>query len=303
MAVLVHCQQGTPEWFAARAGVCTASRFKDARSWTGALSGQQQAYVDALRAGKGEAAAMDAAGYKQRPSFGALADALAGKKVGQPSDAALKYAQLLAIERIAGEALDDTFQTWAMRRGSELEPVARQLYMERTGYVVDESGVLLSDDRRVGYSTDGEVYGQPGGIEIKTPAAADKVAGVWLDPAPVIAEYLDQCDGGMWLAHWQWIDLVIYTPWLACVGKELFIHRIHRDESRIDALTDDLVGFLRLVNDYEARLRGLPAPSLADLPPWSDATATALPKPTQPPPPAAQPKAAPAPRARLVATF
>lgn len=301
MAMLVACQQGTPEWFAARAGACTASRFTVARSWTGALSGQQQAYVDALRAGRSEEEAMQAAGYKARPSFSALADALAGKKIGQPSDAAVKYAQLLAIERIAGESLDDTFQTWAMRRGAELEPVARTLYMERTGYVVDESGVLLSDDRRVGYSTDGEVYGQPGGIEIKCPSAADKVAGVWLDPAPVVAEYLDQCDGGMWLAHWQWIDLVVYTPWLACVGKELFIHRIHRDEARIEALTADLVAFLRIVNDYEARLRGLPAPSLADVPPWAEAREAAAQVCRAAAAPALAP--APAPRQRLLADF
>lgn len=300
MAMLVRCKQGDAEWFQARAGACTASRFRDARSWTGGLSAQQQAYVDALRAGRGEEAAMEAAGYKQKPSFAALADAIAGKKIGQPSDAALKYAQLLAIERIAGAPLDDTFQTWAMRRGHELEPKARELYMERTGYVVDESGILLSDDRRVGYSTDGEVYGQPGGIEIKCPVAADKVAGIWLDPEPVIAEFLDQCDGGMWLAHWQWIDLVVYTPWLSTVGKELFIHRIHRDDARIDALTTDLVGFLRIVNDYEARLRGLPAPSLAEVPPWMDPQpAAAAPVPVAPPAPAPKP----APRARLVADF
>lgn len=297
MAMLVACKQGDAEWHQARAGACTASRFSDARSWTGGLSGQQQAYVDALRAGRSEEEAMQAASYKQRPSFTALADAIAGKKIGQPSDAALKYAQLLAIERIAGAPLDDTHQTWAMRRGTELEPVARALYMERTGYVVDESGVLLSDDRRLGYSTDGEVYGQPGGIEIKCPAAADKVAGIWLDPAPVIAEYLDQCDGGMWLAHWQWIDLVVYTPWLSTVGKELFIHRIHRDEARIEALSADLVAFLRIVNDYEARLRGLPAPSLAEMPPWDDVLAVAAPAPA----PAPTPK--PAQRQRLVANF
>lgn len=301
MATLVRCKQGDAEWFQARAGACTASRFKDARSWTGGLTAQQQAYVDALRAGRDEEAAMLAAGYKQRPSFSALADAIAGKKIGQPSDAALKYAQLLAIERIAQLPLDDTFQTWAMRRGQELEPVARTLYMERTGYVVDESGILLSDDRRIGYSTDGEVYGQPGGIEIKCPSAADKVAGVWLDPVPIVAEHLDQCDGGIWLAHWQWIDLVVYTPWLACVGKELFIHRIHRDEARIEALTADLVGFLRIVNAYEARLRGLPAPSLAEAPPWLEAAQVC--RAAAAPAPIAAPAPAPAPRQRLVANF
>jgi hypothetical protein len=237
MAMLVACEQGSPEWLQARAGACTASRFSDARARLKRKSGD--------------------------------------KNVGDFTDACESYARLLAIERIAGEPLDETFQTYAMRRGHELEPVARALYMERTGYVVEESGVLLSDDRRVGYSTDGEVYGHKGGIEIKCPVAADKVAGVWLDPEPVIAEYLDQIDGGMWLAAWHWIDLVVYTPWLESVGKAMFVHRIHRDEARIEALESDLVAFLRVVNEFEARLRGVPTPSLAEAPPWTEPTAPA----------------------------
>ena len=269
MAILVSCQQGSDDWLRARAGACTASRFSVARSWTGGLTDQQARYVAALRAGQTDAQALAAGGYQKRPTFAALDDALAGKKIGGPSEAALKYAQLLAIERIAGEPLDDTFQTWAMRRGQELEPIARAIYMERTGYVVEESGVLLSDDRRFGYSTDGEVYGHRGGIEIKCPMASDKVAGVWIDPEPVINEYMDQIDGGMWLAVWDWIDLVVYTPWLASVGKELFVRRIHRDEARIEALEADLIAFQRIVGRYEAQLRGLPEPALSDpLPPW-----------------------------------
>ena len=230
MAMLIACEQGSPEWLQARVGACTASRFSDARARLKRKSGS--------------------------------------KNVGDFTDTCESYARLLAIERIAGEPLDETFSTWAMRRGQELEPVARELYMARTGYVVEESGVLLSDDRRFGYSTDGCVYSEPGGIEIKCPVAADKVAGVWLDPEPVIAEYLDQIDGGMWLAGWRWIDLVVYTPWLESVGKELFVHRIHRDEVRIEALESDLVEFLRVVNDFEARLRCVPTPSLAEPPPW-----------------------------------
>jgi hypothetical protein len=253
--IRIACQQGTPEWLAARAGACTASRFTIARSMVDGLTDQQAAYVAAIKAGKTEAEAMLAAGYKAKPSSSTVAKALAGEPVGRPSDAALKYAQLLAIERISGQPEDDTFQTWAMRRGQELEPVARELYQIRTGNIVDEAGVVLTQDRRFGYSTDGAVFGQRGGIEIKCPAAADKVAGVWLDPEPVIAEYLDQCDGGMWLEGWEWIDLVVYTPWLASVGRDLFVHRIHRDENRIEALERDLIRFTRLVKDYEQRLR------------------------------------------------
>ena len=232
MTILVACEQGSPEWLQARAGACTASRFSDARA--------------RMKVNRGT------------------------KKVGDPTEACESYARMLAIERIAGEPLDETFRTWAMRRGQELEPIAREIYMERTGYVVEECGVLLSDDRRHGYSTDGAVFGHRGGIEIKCPSASDKVAGVWLDPDSVIAEYMDQIDGGMWLAVWDWIDLVVYTPWLASVGKEMFVRRIHRDEARIEALEADLIAFQRVVGRYEAQLRGRPEQALSDQPPpWS----------------------------------
>lgn len=253
--IRIACQQGSAEWLAARAGACTASRFAVARSMVDGLTDQQAAYVAAIQSGKTEAESMLIAGYKAKPTSATVTKALAGEAVGRPSEAAIKYAQLLAIERISGQPEDDTFQTWAMRRGQELEPVARDLYQARTGYIVDEAGFVLTPDRAFGYSTDGSVYGQPGGIEIKCPVASDKVAGVWLDPAPVIADYQDQCDGGIWIEGWQWIDLAIYTPWLASVGRDLFIHRIYRSEDRITALERDLTRFIRLVNDFEKRLR------------------------------------------------
>lgn len=222
--IIVECKQGSEEWLAARAGAITASRFSTARS-------------------------------RMKVNRGA-------KKVGDWTGEAESYAQLLAIERIAGKPLDETFQTWAMKRGQELEPIARDLYEDRTGSIIENAGLVLTEDRLFGYSTDGIVFGQPGGIEIKCPAAADKVAGVWLDPAPIIAEYQDQIDGGMWLPRWEWIDLVVYTPWLESVGKDLFIHRIHRNEERIAALETDLVAFSRLVAQYEARLRGTEPPKV-----------------------------------------
>ncbi len=226
MTILIECEQGSAEWLQARAGACTASRFKDAR--------------------------------------GRMKQARNGKKVGDFTDAAETYAQLLAIERIAQEPLDSVFETFAMRRGRELEPVARRLYEEYTGEMITEAGLVLTDDGRFGYSTDGRVKGQKGRIEIKCPTAAEKVAGVWLNPEPVIAEFIDQIDGGIWIECLDWIDLVVYTPWLASVGKELFIYRVYRDETRISALEADLLEFIRVVNDYEARLRGVAAEPLAE---------------------------------------
>jgi hypothetical protein len=128
--------------------------------------------------------------------------------------------------------------------------------------VVEAQGLALSLDRRFGYSTDGKVYGQPGRVEIKAPSAPEKVGGVWVNPAEFIAEHIDQCDGGLWITGDDWIDLVVYTPWLASIGKDLFVHRFMRDEGRIRALQADLEVFWDLTAGYEAKLReGRAAPS------------------------------------------
>ena len=232
------CEQGSETWHNMRAGACTASRFEIAR---------------------------------QR-----MKKAAGGRAVGDPTAACEQYAWLLALERIAGKALADPFQTYAMRRGSELEQVARELYEERTGYVVEAQGLVLTPDLCFGYSTDGKVYGQPGRVEIKAPMAPEKVGGVWVNPNDFIAEHIDQCDGGLWITGDDWIDLVVYTPWLASLGKDLFIHRLFRNDARIRALQADLEVFWDLTSSYEDALRA----------------GTAEPSPT--PPPAVAPAPAPA---------
>lgn len=230
--IYVECEQGTQEWITARAGTCTASRFSVAR--------------ERMKVSRN------------------------GRKAGDPSAACEKYAMLLACERIGGTPLDDAFQTYAMRRGIELEPMARQLYEAKTGHVVEPTGIAFTDDRFFGYSSDGAVYGQPGRIEIKCPMAGDTVAGIWLDPEPVIDEYRDQIQGGLWITGAQWVDLVVYTPWLASVGKDLFVQRIYRDERYIEELEADLLEFWRLSRRYEDALRATAAPRDA-APPQRDA--------------------------------
>lgn len=214
--IFVDYPQGSPQWLQERAGVITASRFSDARA--------------------------------------KLTKASKSGKAGDPSGTAIKYAWTIAMERIAGKPLDDTFETWQMKRGSELEPMARMAYEARTGYIVEESGLVLTDDRLFGYSTDGSIE-QDGMVEIKCPAACDKLGSIWARPEEAEAEYIDQINGGLWITGRKWCDLVVYCPWLEPVGKELFIKRIERDEDAIDALERDLWQFQQLASQYEQILR------------------------------------------------
>ena len=263
--IIVNCPQGSAEWLDARAGACTASRFREARERIGSLTEQQAKYVAAIQGGMFATEAAALAGYKKAPTSETVAKALAGLDTTKPSLDAIRYAWLLALERIAGRPLDETFTTWQMRRGQDEEPNARAAYEAHTGDVVLESGIALTDDRLFGYSTDGFV-GDDGMVEIKTPSAPDKIGMTWTRPDEVVGEYIDQIQGGLWITGRRRCDLIIWTPWLRNIGKSLYIRRIERDEAYIEALEADLWRFHRLSQSLEISLR-----SKADEAPADDA--------------------------------
>lgn len=283
--IVLNYPQGSQDWLQARCGVITASRFSDAISTTGGLTQQQQTYVNAIRAGKSEASALIAAGYKAAPRAEAVELALSGVDPSKPSEKAIKYAWLIAMETIAREPLDDTFVTYAMTRGRELEPRARAVYEHRTGAWIEEVSLILTDDSRFGYSADG-FRDDDGLIEIKCPLAADKVGEVWQHPETAHLEYIDQINGGLWITGRKYCDLIVYCPWLAPVGKDLFVKRIHRDENAIEELESRLVRFMRMVDGFLVDLRtpkkmsgapkdGAEAAAPAEPPPWESTRATA----------------------------
>ncbi len=251
----VECIQGSQEWLDVRTGVITASRFRDARERIGGLDERQQLFVNLVCDGMPKAEAAKAAGYSGAPTSDAVKRAIAGEVVKPTLGAkALNYAWLIAVERIAQRPLDETFVTWQMRRGHDEEPYARRAYEVQTGLLVLEAGICLSDDRIYGYSSDGLV-GDDGMVEIKTPAAAEKVGMTWTAPSTVVEEYIDQIQGGLWLTGRQWCDLVIWTPWLRSVGKSLYVQRFERDENYIEDLEADLVEFARKARGFELDLR------------------------------------------------
>lgn len=180
------------------------------------------------------------------------ADACDKLKNGAPSHKAIGYAAQVAMERVAGVPCEDVFVNHAMRRGTELEPHARLAYEEQTGQLVQESGLVLTDDRLFGYSTDGFV-GQDGMVEIKCPLSPLVVVTMWKDHD--IASYKHQIQMGLWLTGRKWCDFIMFDPRLSAVGKELFVEHIERDEKFIEKLEEDLMSFSGLVSEYEAALR------------------------------------------------
>ncbi|MGL6124265.1 MAG: lambda exonuclease family protein [Shewanella sp.] len=205
--ITINCRQGTDEWLQARSGVITASRFEDA--------------VNKLKRKSGD------------------------KEAGESSLASDKYCADVSLERIYGKPFQEPARGWALDRGHKLEDACRIRYQEQTGSIVTSSGLVLTDDRRFGYSTDGLVD-DDGLLEVKCPVDSLKILSMLttLDPS----EYIHQIQGGLWITGRQWCDLVMYAPMLESVGNDLIILRIKRDEQFIDAMVKDLLIAMQTVD-------------------------------------------------------
>jgi exodeoxyribonuclease (lambda-induced) len=212
--IIVNCRQGTSEWLAARSGAITASCFADAISVLSRKSGN--------------------------------------KNPGDPTAASDKYALDIAIERVSGKPYGEPIKAWTLERGHEMEGFARMGYEARTGNLASESGVILTDDRKFGYSSDGLV-GDDGLIEIKCPV--DSVKIMEMLETHDISEYEHQIQGGLWLSGRKWCDFIQYVPALENVGKDLFYKRVYRDDNFIDAMVEKLLTFEKRVTAYETLLR------------------------------------------------
>jgi len=203
----IICEQGSEEWHAARCGVITASKYRDAIETTAK---------------------------------------------GLPTSKSTLYAAQVALERISRTPCDEMFNSWQMKRGQEMEQFARIEYEAATGNMATESGVVLTDDRLFGYSTDGFVD-DDGMIEIKSLASAIGVLEMWRDGD--MSDYMHQMQGGMWITGRKWCDFVMYAPQLESIGKQLYRRRVLRDENFIEKMESDLMKFADRVFTNEAILR------------------------------------------------
>ena len=194
-------------------------------------------------------AARDHAGYKSAPRSSAIDAALDGKPTIVPSAGSIAYCDEIAIERISEQPYGDTYQTHAMRRGQEMEPWARIRYEELYDCEVSESGILLTDDRKFGYSSDGFRDDGKGLIEIKTPESLAKIRHIIEHDD--ISEYKHQIMGGLWLTNREFCDLVMYVPPLSGIGNDLYVKRVFRDEDFIEQLAEDLWAFEKRVQAAE----------------------------------------------------
>lgn len=161
------------------------------------------------------------------------------------------YAAELIAERLTGATVE-RYRNAAMQHGVDTEPEARDNYSLITGIEVTEVGFI--DHPKIGMSgasPDG-LCGEDGMVEIKCPQTAthiDTLLGTSLQE-----RYVLQMQWQMACAGRQWCDFVSYDPRMP-ETMQLFIKRVHRDDTRIDALASAIRKFLAEIDEKVAALQ------------------------------------------------
>ena len=135
------------------------------------------------------------------------------------------YALKLASECLVDE-VEESFLSFDMQRGTEMEDDAIIAYRESMFLDVDIVGFIRKKDKSCGYSPDGMI-GDVGIIEIKCPS--QKVHTKYLENGKLPSEYMQQVYGGLYVSNREWCDFVSYNPSFKGDNK-LFIKRVFRDE-------------------------------------------------------------------------
>ena len=181
-----------------------------------------------------------------KPTASRAADFAARTKAGKPTAARAKYAYELVAERLVGPKPQVT--TAAMQRGLDQEPEAVEIYMTRTGRLVEPVGFVTPDHGRWGASPDGLV-GADGLIEVKTSAPHVFVADCLEASDLVPARFMDQIVMLLLVTERLWCDLVQYCEPLGSCR----ILRVEASDEALSIMATELHEFAAEVDALEAR--------------------------------------------------
>lgn len=169
---------------------------------------------------------------------------LASGRDGGDSKTRRSYMLRLAGEIITGDAAE-TYSNAHMERGKVMEAEARDRYAFEHDCDLRLVGFIKGD--RVGCSPDALIAAD-GGLEVKTKEPHRLIEVILRDTFP--PEHRAQCQGVLWVAEREWIDLACYWP-----GMPLFTSRMHRDEGYIARLADAVDAFNGELDEVVARVR------------------------------------------------
>lgn len=218
---IIRCEQGGAEWFDARMGVPTGSRFCDIVSPTG------------------------------KPRSGLTPR---------------RYLMELLGERLTLQPADH-HETDAMRRGTELEPKAREWYSFATGRAVEQVGFVKTDCGRWGVSPDGLMPDR--GLEIKCPLTPTFLEIAESGKLP--DDHFIQVQAGLWVTRLPAWDYVIWTD---TRGLSPVIITVEPSTDVFAGFNKALPEFCDTLDAMEAKMRaaghGYTPPPVDEGPSWDE---------------------------------
>jgi putative phage-type endonuclease len=143
-------------------------------------------------------------------------------KAGKVADKARLTAASKCLAEMTGNPDPPPFETDDMRRGTALEPEARQMFMLATGLIADEIGFCRSVHGYFGCSPDGLILKNGEGLEIKCPRASKLIQYIEANELP--EEYKAQVHGSMAVTGAKAWHFFAYYP-----GYPYFHLRVERD--------------------------------------------------------------------------
>jgi hypothetical protein len=152
------------------------------------------------------------------------------------------------MRRLAGEIITgvpaEMYENADMQRGHEMEPEIISTYAFSRDVEPERVGFVRNGDK--GCSPDA-LIGDKGVLEVKSKKPAVLIECILKDEFP--ADHVAQCQGALWVAEREWIDLVAYWP-----GMPLFVKRAHRDEAYIDKLAKEVASFNQELAEMVAKV-------------------------------------------------
>lgn len=181
-----------------------------------------------------------------------VAEVIARTKTGYGASRANYMAELVA-ERLTGQPAE-RFTNAAMAWGTEKEPDARAAYVFMRDADVAEVGFVAHPRiAMTGASPDGLVGGD-GMVEIKCPMTASHIETLIGQAVP--GKYVTQMQWQMACAGRAWCDFVSFDPRMPA-EMQLFVRRVHRDETMIAELEREVSAFLAELDAKVAQLTAL----------------------------------------------
>ncbi len=153
---------------------------------------------------------------------------------GDRSDSRKNYLYQLAGEKIIGHR-NESYVSYAMKRGIVLEPEARALYSFIKEVDVETVTIVFNESRNQACSPDGLMHKK--GLEIKCPELHTHVKYLLSGKLPTT--YFQQVQGSMYITGFDSWDFMSYYP-----GIDPLIIEVERDDKFIDKLTEEMESFL-----------------------------------------------------------